>query len=278
MGVDVNRVYDRINNLYQGNGTYSYDPQWDFIADYLHATTGLGGNGYADKFFSYSQRFGNPQLSLSTTDFGGYINDDWRVTPKLTITAGLRYEYEYIPLPPGALVNLATQSATTKRPDDRNNFGPRVGFAYNVYGNGNTVLRGGYGLYYVRVINSNIMQAYQNHGSPNGTTSYQTYAAASTSATNPHGGCANLFPSIFASQVNSITLAQLNALGCVTPAGAPYTSTTVTNLTSRASGNNLFTSSTVSSWIRTFRTHRYTKPIFRCSRTSAGRRCSASRT
>ncbi len=45
-GIELNRVFDYVDNLYQEGGSYSYDNSWSFITDYLHATTGLGGSGY----------------------------------------------------------------------------------------------------------------------------------------------------------------------------------------------------------------------------------------
>jgi hypothetical protein len=171
-GVDVNRVFEHINNLYEGVGSYSYDYSWDFIADYLHTTTGLGGANYGEQFYSFTQGIGNPSIAFATTDYAGYVSDDWRVTPRLTLTAGLRYEYEYVP--PNPYVNTGNPlfgsvaatalPQTAQKPDDRNNFGPRVGFAYNVFGDGNTTLRGGYGLYYGRIIGAAIGLAYQNSG------------------------------------------------------------------------------------------------------------------
>ncbi len=165
-GLEVNRVFDYVDNLYEEGGSYSYDFNWDFIADYLHATTGVGGAGYKPQYYSFSQGFGNPRLSLATTDYAGFLTDNWRVTPRLTLTLGVRYEYEYIPLNP--LINTGGSTGTggapvpqtANQPDDRNNVGPRVGFNYNLYGDGKTTLRGGYGMYYGRIINSNIIQTY----------------------------------------------------------------------------------------------------------------------
>jgi len=182
-GVDLNRVYEHVNNLYQGVGSYSFDYSWDFIADYLHATTTLGGTNYIPSFYSFTQGLGNPSISVSTTDYDGYISDDWRVTPRLTVTAGLRYEYEYVPPNPyintgNTALGLSALPQTAGRPNDRNNFGPRVGFSWNVYGDGNTTLRGGYGMYYGRIIGATIATAYQNTGSANGQISLTTTSSA----------------------------------------------------------------------------------------------------
>jgi hypothetical protein len=211
-GLEVNRVFDYIDNLYQEGGSYSYDYQWDFISDYLHATTGLGGTNYTPQYFSFSQGFGNPRLELATTDYAGFVTDDWRLTPRLSLTLGLRYEYEYIPANPipnttGSPYNTNTSPSgvpqTLNRPDDRNNIGPRVGFSYNVYGNGNTTLRGGYGIYYGRIINSNIIQSYLLSGGKNSQIDISATSSSLCTAQMPIGSpqpspLRFMYPNIFA--------------------------------------------------------------------------------
>ena len=196
-GIEINRVFDFVDNLYEEGGSYSYDYSWDFIADYLNATTGAGGSGYKPAYYSFSQGFGNPRLELATTDYAGFAMDDWRLTPRLTVSLGLRYEYEYIPSNPLPNTNGTVGTGgggipqTIGRPDDRNNVGPRIGFSYDVYGDGNTMLRGGYGMYYGRVINSNIIQ-----------TDLLSGGAGSQVALNANGSNNCLpFPQIFASAV-----------------------------------------------------------------------------
>ncbi len=96
----------------------------------------------------------------------GYGQDDWRATPKLTLNLGLRWEYDtnitgtssaHDPCP--NLTTEPTQPCTwmanvidLKKVPDKKNFGPRVGFVYDPIGKGRTAIRGGYGIYYDRII------------------------------------------------------------------------------------------------------------------------------
>ena len=145
---------------------------------------------------------------ISTTDYAGFVSNDWRATPRLTLTTGLRYEYQYIP--PNPYVNTTGISGpymgstftltpaipqTADKPDDRNNIQPRVGFALDVYGTGKTYLRGGYGYYFGRIPNANILQVYLNSGSPNGQINLRPVAGTDCSPQQL------IFPNIFPSGV-----------------------------------------------------------------------------
>jgi hypothetical protein len=87
------------------------------------------------------------------------------------LSFGVRYEYEQLPDTNKNLVNPDI-SQTAILPHDYNNFGPRLGLAWDIFGKGNTVLRAGYGIYYGRIINSTIFTALANTGSPNGQQTY----------------------------------------------------------------------------------------------------------
>ncbi|HKY45557.1 MAG TPA: TonB-dependent receptor, partial [Pyrinomonadaceae bacterium] len=184
-GGDVNFVKDIINNLRFMGGEFSYTTSAanplnglaDFIVDYVNwqtngsiralsggdlgrciSSTRRAGKCYAG---SFTQGFGVLGLTMKTQDFNYFVQDDWRVNPRLTLNLGLRYEYQRNPDP----VNVNPLLIQTHNiVDDRNNFGPRVGFAYDVSGDGKTSIRGGWGLYYGRVINSTVYNALINTG------------------------------------------------------------------------------------------------------------------
>jgi len=189
-GTDINWVRDIDDNLFTGAGSYTYSNINDFIVDYTNFTTNgalraagvaagaastigrcatlvaspnqantrLAGKCYTS---NYQQGFGQPRFSEKTTDWAFFAQDDWRVSPRVTLNLGLRWDYEKFPEP--FLVNSALPQ-TGNRPSDKNNFGPRIGFAADLTGDGKTSLRGGYGMYYGRVNGTIIINALINTG------------------------------------------------------------------------------------------------------------------
>ncbi len=96
----------------------------------------------------------------------GYGQDDWRVNPRLTLNLGLRWEYDsnltgnssaHDPCPdltqqPAQPCTWMANVIDLKKIPDKKDFGPRVGFIFDPIGKGTTWLRGGYGVYYDRII------------------------------------------------------------------------------------------------------------------------------
>jgi len=89
------------------------------------------------------------------TLFGFYAQDDYQITPRLTLNGGVRYEFTTMPEDiygrDSALPDLTASQPTTGRlyeGPSYENFSPRGGLAWDVFGDGRTALRGGYGLYF----------------------------------------------------------------------------------------------------------------------------------
>lgn len=191
-GTDVNHVHDLEVNLFEGFGAYSYNTRVDLISDFVAAATksapfcGAAG-APASCYASFAQGFGTPGFQFSTNDLAFFAQDDWRIRPRLTINLGLRYETEIMPSP--QIPNAAVPN-TTAFPSDRSDFGPRVGFAWDLTGKGKTVVRGGYGIFYGRIINSTIFNAIANTAQPTG---------QSTISLQPTSAGAPAYPTVEAS-------------------------------------------------------------------------------
>ncbi len=82
---------------------------------------------------------------------GGFVDDSWKITPRLLIETGLRFEWNGTPVDAkNRFVNFSTAADSLQAvhiPFDQSyNYEPRVGFTYNLFGNGKTLLRGGFGI------------------------------------------------------------------------------------------------------------------------------------
>jgi outer membrane receptor protein involved in Fe transport len=149
-GGDFNHVADDTSNLRFESGGYTYSNINDFIIDYVHFqspaspitncnTTGVGkapGRCYTS---NYAQGIGILGLNMATNEYNFFAQDDFRITPRLTVNLGLRYEYSDAEYAVGeheyggySKRRPDSAQATSTLPSDNNNFGPRIGFAYDV--------------------------------------------------------------------------------------------------------------------------------------------------
>jgi hypothetical protein len=158
-GVDFRRRQLTIYQTNMGNGRFNFSPA---LTDSRNPA-GSGGDSAASMMLGYATSIGHdytfPFPGIRLNEYGLYAADDWRMTRKLTLNYGLRWDY-FSP-PSEELDRWANFNPTTGKMDIagrngvsltagvlpyRKNWGPRVGFAYQVLPN--TVLRGGFGLFY----------------------------------------------------------------------------------------------------------------------------------
>ncbi|HEX3470600.1 MAG TPA: carboxypeptidase regulatory-like domain-containing protein, partial [Silvibacterium sp.] len=173
-GYDYNYVTDSISGLNNQAGAYSYSSILNFVSDLLapnHCDGTATGVGVAPCYSYYEQAIGEPSWTFNTADYAAFLADDWKLARRFMLSLGVRYEYEDLPNP-SKLVANSDIPQTAVMPHDRNNFGPRAGFAWDIFGSGRTVLRGGYGIYYGRVSNATIYSALTATGSAHAQRSY----------------------------------------------------------------------------------------------------------
>ena len=153
VGIEWSRVEDYVNRLGNQYGSYTYATLSAFAQDFT-------GGGTGKNWQTFSQQFGNPIVDTKIWEIGWFLQDQWRITPKLTITPGVRYEFTHIPQP--TQTNPAVPQTGRIPTDHAGNFAPRIGFAYAI--NGKTSFRAGYGMFYNRYTTSTIENFFLTNG------------------------------------------------------------------------------------------------------------------
>jgi len=189
-GMDVAHTNDLSENLRYQYGSFSYTSVGNYLSD-LISPNHCGAAQNTPCYSSYQQAFGPLGFTFNTNDLAFFIEDNLRLLPRFTVNFGVRYEYEMLP---GVILPNPAVPQTQHMPSDQNNVGPRVGFAWDIFGDGKTSLRGGYGMYFGRVINSTIYNALTNTGVTGAQFSYTFFPSANSTP---------LFPQILTSQPTS---------------------------------------------------------------------------
>jgi hypothetical protein len=122
-------------------------------AFYFGNELGGGLNAYLNSIAdTFTGSAGTNEADDNWTHVGIYFQDDFHPTNRLTLNLGVRYELQSGPysndFQTPVLAELGALGFNNKRSLDKNNFGPRLGFAWDVQGDAKTIVRGGYGIYY----------------------------------------------------------------------------------------------------------------------------------
>jgi hypothetical protein len=160
-GADITRIRQNYNFDFFNNGSFDFT-FGNFTGNELADFVG----GFWDNYFQFS----NAVYGIRTGALGFYAQDTWKILPNLTLNYGLRYEYN---MPQSDVHNnilgFFPGQQSTKFPDapsgilypgdpgtpnnalvypDKNNFAPRFGFAWDMFGDAKLVMRGGFGIFY----------------------------------------------------------------------------------------------------------------------------------
>lgn len=150
IGAELDRIQFNVDWTIYNNGAFWFTGQ--YTSD--HTSKLAGGNAVADMLLGYAEHveggIGHTNAYFRQYNFMPYIQDDWRITNRLTLNLGLRYDYYESPADANGHSNVYDVPTNTNHPGTFHqnylNFAPRFGFAYAA--RPTTIVRGGYGIYY----------------------------------------------------------------------------------------------------------------------------------
>jgi hypothetical protein len=165
--VGPDKVYDFIDQISYLRGKHAFKFGGELRRDLVHQGTYRGGRGRVtfpnlESLLSGTPTnagflAGNPLRDLSQWLYAGYAQDDWRITPRVTLNLGIRYEFQAVPTEAHNLLGNWESSVGFEQvgknissiyKGDHKNFSPRFGVAWDVTGKGTTVVRLGGSIVY----------------------------------------------------------------------------------------------------------------------------------
>jgi hypothetical protein len=208
-------VFDGTAGPWAGSATCTANPTLCALADFLAGDVSsctVAAGVPAKTNCGSTIAVGNPERFVRVNAFDFFVGDTWQFSPKLSLNLGLRYEYfgplhsdkkdiaNFIP-GQGLLVQGAGLDSLFQ--PDKNNFAPRIGFAYQPTARGDLVVRGGIGVYYDQ-INMNpfldfrppITAAQGIQGNPIGAAPVSTYSKENYNWDTVQAGGASIFPGV----------------------------------------------------------------------------------
>ncbi len=178
--VGPDKVYDFIDQISYLRGKHAFKFGGELRRDLVHQATFRAGRGRIR--FANLENFlagipgnttflaGNPTRNISQWLYAGYVQDDWRITRRVTLNLGLRYEFQAVPTEANNLFGnfdplvgfeqVGKNISSIYKPDHRN-FSPRLGVAWDVTGKGTTVIRAGGSIVY-SLLSMNAFLSQQN--------------------------------------------------------------------------------------------------------------------
>lgn len=183
----------------------------------------------------FNQQIGNLAAAFDLTELAFFGQDSWRVSPKFTLNYGLRYERQFNPeaeanntpvlnaIAAAAFPLLGNQTGLNPAaiPDSKHQFGPRLGFAYDLSGDGKTVIRAFSGIYYARTPAIVLAAPFNNFRAPAGDLSVQLGPGAYRGTTPTNTVASNFnFAQFFANNPNYAAVTGLTAAQCANAGNA----------------------------------------------------------
>ena len=167
IGADVNLIHEQIANLFGGDGSFTYASSAGSEANFANWIQDVYGVNGSKHYSAFSQTT-DPITGVGADDFwnknlDAFIEDAWKVTPRLLLDIGFRYDLQLVPQPDLPNTTSAPAfAATSTIAIDYGMAAPRLGFSFSPQEG--TVVRGGYGIFYGLTSNSTYYTTRRENG------------------------------------------------------------------------------------------------------------------